>query len=34
MLPINGQPLAEHLWHQFRGLGNLPPVVVHSARRP
>lgn len=31
MFPINGRPLAEHLWRRFRHLSTTPPIVVHSA---
>ncbi|VTR95694.1 glucose-1-phosphate thymidylyltransferase : UTP-glucose-1-phosphate uridylyltransferase OS=Natronococcus amylolyticus DSM 10524 GN=C491_18309 PE=4 SV=1 [Gemmata massiliana] len=31
MFPINGRPLAEHLWRQFRALSSSPPIVIHSA---
>ena len=31
MFPVNGRPLAEHLWRRFGHLSYGPPVVVHSA---
>ena len=34
MFPINGLPLAEHLWHRFRPLTRSRPIIVHSADDP
>ncbi len=34
MLPINGLPLAEHLWRRFRRLTRSRPIIVHSADDP